>query len=311
MRISIQKAYGLSAYKLSNLVGQMEFIRTDARGRIYPHGTKKAVLRAIVDRYPSVWASVEDIAKHASVGVRQTQRILRELENEDRLILRINNPRGGAPGDTTQFYIDDRKILDIVTLKKLFNTGVMRPTPTESTGDLRERTGDLRDGTGDLGETTGDLADRRRVTQPTPEPIKEPIKEPVREPASEPVSEPTNRPTPKRRRGWVDGAQRLFAHIFGQPGVMRDSLVDRRLLTGGEACFSQLCQRVGARHALRVLEHWLLNRPEEFKGLNQVPLLALFVSEFDEFEPDCIADRAEQVRYLRDLRKSQKQQQAA
>jgi hypothetical protein len=121
-RIDIDKIEGLSAYRLSHLASSLVFVRPNLRGQQRPDKTKKAVLRALCDRYPNVWPSLADMAAKASCSVSQAQRVLRELERKDRLIVDISTVRGkkggrGA-GCTAQYFILDRKILDIVQQQK-------------------------------------------------------------------------------------------------------------------------------------------------------------------------------------------------
>jgi hypothetical protein len=121
-RINVACMEGLSAYKLSHLVSSMKFARPNLRGQERPDKTKKAVLRALCDRYPNVWPSVADIAGKASCSVSQAQRVLRELEHKDRLIVDISTDQGKkggrGKGCTVQYFIRDRKIFDIVHQQK-------------------------------------------------------------------------------------------------------------------------------------------------------------------------------------------------
>lgn len=123
-RININKIEGLSGFKLSHIVASLEFIRPNTRGQHRPDKVKKAVLRALCDRYPNVWPGVEDIARKASCGTTQTRRALRELEHKDRLIVDISTEkgkRGGrGSGCTVQYFVRDRKILDIYEQAKWF-----------------------------------------------------------------------------------------------------------------------------------------------------------------------------------------------
>ena len=90
-RIDINTIDGLSAFKLSHIVSSLMFFRPNTRGQHRPDKSKKAVLRALCDRYPNVWPGVEDIAAKASCSVSQARRVLRELEYKDRLILDVNS----------------------------------------------------------------------------------------------------------------------------------------------------------------------------------------------------------------------------
>src|SRR5882762_1084900 len=90
-RIGITPIAGLSAYRLSHIASHLVFIRPNLRGQHRPDKVKKAVLRALCDRYPHVWPSLRDIAEKASCSVSQAQRVLRELEYRDRLIVDVNS----------------------------------------------------------------------------------------------------------------------------------------------------------------------------------------------------------------------------
>src|SRR2546426_6719674 len=84
-RIEVNRIPGLSADRLSWIVGHLPFETINLRAEIRPAGYKKAVLRAFCDRYPNVFPSAGDIAEKASCRVRRVQEIMRELEF-DRLI---------------------------------------------------------------------------------------------------------------------------------------------------------------------------------------------------------------------------------
>jgi hypothetical protein len=116
-RIRINAIQGLHSWRLSRAVAELVFVRPNLRGQERPDKTKKAVLRALADRYPLIWPSVSDIARHASCSVSQAQRVLRELEFKDRLIVDISTRKGKVGGRgkgcTTQYFLMDRKILDI------------------------------------------------------------------------------------------------------------------------------------------------------------------------------------------------------
>jgi hypothetical protein len=163
-RININKIDGLSAFKLSHIVASLEFIRPNTRGQHRPDKVKKAVLRALCDRYPNVWPGIEDIARKASCGTTQTRRALRELEHKDRLIVDVNsrpawacwtgcwycvpNPRlnleaagkkgGRGKNCTVQYFIMDRKILDIYEQAKWFEKNA--PIENQKPNSLRVET---------------------------------------------------------------------------------------------------------------------------------------------------------------------------
>jgi hypothetical protein len=135
-RININRIEGLSGFRLSHIVSSLQFFRPNTRGQHRPDKVKKAVLRALCDRYPNVWPGIEDIARKASCGTTQTRRALRELEHKDRLILDVNSrpawacskrcwycaevagKKGGRKNCTVQYFIMDRKIVDIFLQQK-------------------------------------------------------------------------------------------------------------------------------------------------------------------------------------------------
>src|SRR5260370_471383 len=81
----------LSGYKLSHIIAKLKFEKVNERGQFRGDKTKKAVLRALCDRYPDVWPGIEDIAANASCSTAQARRVLRELEYKDRLIVDVNS----------------------------------------------------------------------------------------------------------------------------------------------------------------------------------------------------------------------------
>ncbi len=119
-RIKINAIPGLSGFKLSKMVNEIDFRRPNSRGQLRTGATTKAVLRALCDRYPNVWASVSTDAKKVGISARQFQYELRRLEKLYRLIVPIGNNRGGHHRNTTQYFILDRKIMNIVQTKRFF-----------------------------------------------------------------------------------------------------------------------------------------------------------------------------------------------
>jgi len=139
-RTQIEKMPGLSGFKLSHIVSKLVFVKPNERAQVRQDKTKKAVLRALCDRYPNVWPGINDIAKSTSCSPAQVRRVLRELEYKDRLIVDINSRltwqrRDGRPGlqlesddagkkggrgknCTPQYFINDRKIYDIYYQQK-------------------------------------------------------------------------------------------------------------------------------------------------------------------------------------------------
>lgn len=133
----------LSGFRLSHMVSYLEFETINERGQVRRDKTKKAVLRALCDRYPKVWPGIEDIAAKAGCSTAQARRALRELEHHDKLIVDVNSritwrkptaqeikngrpvhklvrecddagKKGGrGPNCTPQYHICDRKIYDI------------------------------------------------------------------------------------------------------------------------------------------------------------------------------------------------------
>ncbi|PYU53214.1 MAG: hypothetical protein DMG48_02985 [Acidobacteria bacterium] len=121
-RIEINPIVGLSAYRLSHIASHLVFIRPNLRGQHRPDKVKKAVLRALCDRYPNVWPGLNDIAAKASCSTAQARRVLRELEYKDRLVVDISTRQGKKGGRgkncTVQYFIKDRKIFDIFQQQK-------------------------------------------------------------------------------------------------------------------------------------------------------------------------------------------------
>jgi len=143
-RINISKIPGLHGWKLSQIVNHLKFIKPSLR---YPNRvdrTKSNVLRALCDHYPNVWPGLPEIADKAHCSTAQARRALRELEFKDRLIVDINSrlewrqddngrwtlqgPTGHTQGKrggrgknaTVQYFICDRRILDIYLQQKAY-----------------------------------------------------------------------------------------------------------------------------------------------------------------------------------------------
>jgi hypothetical protein len=135
----------LTGYELSHIVSALEFEKINTRGQVRRDKTKKAVLRALCDRYPNVWPGnhgPEGICQRTGCSPAQVRRIMRELEHVDKLIVDVNSritwhkatandienghpahklvrecddvgKKGGrGPGCTPQYFICDRKIYD-------------------------------------------------------------------------------------------------------------------------------------------------------------------------------------------------------
>lgn len=134
-RTQINKMPGMSAYKLSHLISSLVFVKPNIRGQHRPDKIKKAVLRVLCDRYPNVWPGLKNIAAKASCSPAQARRVLRELENKDRLIVDIStsqpspylpcktgeSKKGGYPKDSApQYFILDRKIFDTYQQQKMW-----------------------------------------------------------------------------------------------------------------------------------------------------------------------------------------------
>jgi hypothetical protein len=149
-RIEISAIEGLSAYKLSHIASHLVFerpsLRKDKHGKSVQHRpdkTKKAVLRALCDRYPCIWPGLRDIAAKASCSLAQARRVLRELEYKDRLIVDVNSrlqwcwpsgkdgrpalgwavrgKKGGYPkSETIQYVVNDRRIYDIFEQQEFY-----------------------------------------------------------------------------------------------------------------------------------------------------------------------------------------------
>jgi hypothetical protein len=123
---------GLTSGQLSKIVNCLPLSKPDARGRMHRQPMKKAILRAIFDRYPNVWPGIDDVAGKVGCCVRYAEEMLRELEFEDRFIVDITRGVGrriswvvpgagptlttakvGGTGKTVQYFICDRKIVDL------------------------------------------------------------------------------------------------------------------------------------------------------------------------------------------------------
>jgi hypothetical protein len=141
-RININKIDGLSGFKLSLLASSLQFDRPNTRGQHRPDKVKKAVLRALCDRYPNVWPGLRDIAAKASCSMAQARRVLRELEFKDRLITDISPTKGKKGGRgkncTVQYFIMDRKIVNIVEQRKWFEENAPIDAETHSSEITRQ-----------------------------------------------------------------------------------------------------------------------------------------------------------------------------
>jgi hypothetical protein len=115
-RVPVERHAGMTSYRLSKLVAELKCLR----------GAKKAVLRAMADRYPRIWPSVETIAKDAGFGSTQTRVSLRQLE-ADNLILPRTHRRGGR-GLAVQYEINVLKILSLIEEQRQRETQ-WRPLP--------------------------------------------------------------------------------------------------------------------------------------------------------------------------------------
>src|SRR5712692_5873791 len=128
-RIKVNAIPGLSYLRLGWIVAHLPFEKENARGEMRQHGYKKAVLRALCDRYPNIWPSVDDLSDKASCCVRHVQDILQELERRDRL---INNTTPIPPGIPVLSFegpsIEDNRMSPIIrTVKKV--GGASNTTP--------------------------------------------------------------------------------------------------------------------------------------------------------------------------------------
>lgn len=121
-RIQINPMQGMSAYKLSHIVSHLVFLKPSLRYPNRKDTIKGAVLRALCDRYPNIWPSVEDIAAKANCGTTPARNSLRELEFKDRLIVDISTHPGKKGGrgkeSMPQYFVRDRKIFDIYYQQK-------------------------------------------------------------------------------------------------------------------------------------------------------------------------------------------------
>lgn len=138
----------VSGYRLSDLIADLNFEQVNVRGQVRLDKAKKAVLRALCDRYPMVHPGEKNIRKKSGYSVAQIRRVLRELEHVDKLIVDVNSritwrkptaqeiesghpahklvrecdnvgKKGGrGPGCTPQYHIFDRKIYDAYQQQK-------------------------------------------------------------------------------------------------------------------------------------------------------------------------------------------------
>jgi hypothetical protein len=103
MRVKVERLDGMTSYKLSRIVAELKGVR----------GLKKAVLRAMADRYPNVWASIQTIAEDAGCGTTQARQKVRELEAGGIVAPVPYNGkiRKGGRHLTTQYTINVEKLL--------------------------------------------------------------------------------------------------------------------------------------------------------------------------------------------------------
>lgn len=120
-RVKIERLEGVSSYKLSKMVADLRCIR----------GAKKAILRALADRYPNIWAGIETIASDAGFATAQTRKRLRELESEG-FITPLTNKAGGR-GKTVQYQFNVNhlcSLLEAQTKTQRLALGIQGQNPT-------------------------------------------------------------------------------------------------------------------------------------------------------------------------------------
>ncbi len=98
-RIAVQRADGITSYKLSRIVAELKSLR----------GIKKPVLRALADHYPNVFPSVVTIAMQAGFGTTKTREALRALEAEG--FISALSAKVGGREKPTQYVLSVSKIL--------------------------------------------------------------------------------------------------------------------------------------------------------------------------------------------------------
>ena len=106
-RLVVQRAEGVSSFNLSKQVSK---IRGMQRSR-------QNVLRALADRYPNIWPSIETLSAESGYGRSVTRESLRDLEAAG-IITSLGDKRGGR-GNSEQYFINVDRILEIVETQQI------------------------------------------------------------------------------------------------------------------------------------------------------------------------------------------------
>jgi hypothetical protein len=208
---------GLSAYALSQNVAKLQCVE----------GVDKAVLRALSDHYPNVWADVDTLAIESGWHVRAVQRAMRRLELQNWINgVRPLKDRVGGQGQSEQYVINDRKIIDALAMQRLedaIQTGKM-PTRDAGLGDINPapETGLVKNTPHErrVNPARGTQTPHERRVNPAPD---------AQEPTIEPTKEPTTNQPPK---DWMGGLQELHGQSqvmipSGLNGKNIESILDR------------------------------------------------------------------------------------
>jgi hypothetical protein len=195
-RIHINPITGLSGYALSHMVAQLEAVT----------GVDKAVLRALSDHYPNVWADVDTIAIESGWSARAVRESMRRLEGWNWINgVRPLEERLGGQGNSDQYVINDRKIVDAHAVQRL--EWVENPAPAAWLIEINPapHTGLVKYTRQHAPSNPAPRATEPGSSRTNPAPT-----------AGEPTIEPTNEPTTNQPpTDWVEGLERLH----GQRGL--------------------------------------------------------------------------------------------
>jgi hypothetical protein len=185
-RILIRPLAGLTGYALSQLVAQLEAV----------DGVDKAVLRALADHYPNIWPDVDPtLGTESGWSARTVRESMRRLEASNWINgVRPLEDRLGGQGQSEQYVINDRKIIDAHAIQRL--VWIKNPEPTAGFVKITRQQPPHNPASG---------ARTRQQPPQNPEPT-------AGEPTIEPTKEPTTNQPPDN---WLDGLQELH----GQSGV--------------------------------------------------------------------------------------------
>ena len=145
-RVMVKRAPGMTSFKLSKIVAELPTLNR----------AERHVLRAMCDRYPNIWTSVEKIAKESGYEETWTRKQLRNLEQKQ-LIGEIPSPSGksrkqGGRGCSVQYGINVKRVLDHLVEKG----DSPNPTLSEENPTLDEQNPTLSEGNPTLSEPKPD-----------------------------------------------------------------------------------------------------------------------------------------------------------